>query len=139
LSCYAVSPRAPCMAGLCGHILHHAQVTCHGTVLRAMIDAPPRLASRSTVSHDCRWGWTGGPGWDRVRPSEVSSMNTCRGGRSMPHYMYVSLQDEDKIRVFALDAATGHLTPQSEAPVAGAPSPLAISPDRKVLYVGQRN
>src|SRR5215471_3282664 len=57
----------------------------------------------------------------------------------MPHYMYVSLQDEDKIRVFALDAATGHLTPQSEVPVAGAPSPLAISPDRKVLYVGQRN
>src|SRR5262245_16635600 len=57
----------------------------------------------------------------------------------MPHYMYVSLQDEDKIRVFALEAATGHLTPQSEVPAAGAPSPLAISPDRKVLYVGQRN
>jgi len=57
----------------------------------------------------------------------------------MPHYMYVSLQDEDKIRVFALDAATGHLTPQGEVPAAGGPSPLAISPDRKVLYVGQRN
>src|SRR5438874_1654374 len=57
----------------------------------------------------------------------------------MPYYMYVSLQDEDKIRVFALDAVTGHLTPQGEVLAAGGPSPLTISPDRQVLYVGQRN
>ena len=56
----------------------------------------------------------------------------------MPTYMYVSLQDEDKILMFALDAATGHLTPQGEVPVAGGPSTLAISPDRQVLYVGYR-
>jgi 6-phosphogluconolactonase (cycloisomerase 2 family) len=54
----------------------------------------------------------------------------------MPYYMYVSLQDDDKIRVFTMDAATGQLTPQGEVPVSGGPSPLAISPDRKVLYVG---
>ena len=41
----------------------------------------------------------------------------------MPDYMYVSLQDDDQIRVFTMDAATGHLTPQGEVPVAGGPSP----------------
>jgi 6-phosphogluconolactonase len=57
----------------------------------------------------------------------------------MPHYMYVSLQDDDKIRVLTMDAATGQLTPKSEVPVSGGPSPLTISPDRQVLYVGHRN
>ena len=57
----------------------------------------------------------------------------------MPYYMYVSLQDDDKIRVFTMDAETGQLTPKGEVPVSGGPSPLTISPDRKVLYVGHRN
>src|SRR5574341_1212731 len=57
----------------------------------------------------------------------------------MPYYMYVSLQDEDKIRLFTLDTATGHLTPRGEVPVSGGPSALTLSPDRRVLYVGQRN
>jgi len=38
-----------------------------------------------------------------------------------------------------MDAATGQLTPKGEVPVAGGPSPLTMSPDRKVLYVGHRN
>src|SRR6266404_5052544 len=57
----------------------------------------------------------------------------------MPYYMYVSLQDDDKILVFTMDAATGHLTPKGEVPVAGGPSPLTLSPDQKVLYAGHRN
>ena len=57
----------------------------------------------------------------------------------MPYYMYVSLQDDDKIRILTMDAATGQLTPKGEVPVSGGPSPLTISPDRKVLYVGHRN
>jgi 6-phosphogluconolactonase len=57
----------------------------------------------------------------------------------MPCYMYVSLQDDDKIRVFTMDAETGQLMPKGEVPVSGGPSPLTISPDRKVLYVGHRN
>jgi 6-phosphogluconolactonase len=56
----------------------------------------------------------------------------------MPTYMYVSLQDEDKILMLEMDAATGHLTPQGEVPVAGGPSHLTLSPDRKVLYSGHR-
>ncbi len=57
----------------------------------------------------------------------------------MPNYMYVSLQDDDKIVVFAMDSGTGKLTPKGEVPVAGGPSASAISPDRKTLYVGHRN
>ena len=57
----------------------------------------------------------------------------------MPYYMYVSLQDDDKILVFGMDAGTGKLTPEAEVPIAGGPSASAISPDRKVLYVGHRN
>jgi 6-phosphogluconolactonase len=56
----------------------------------------------------------------------------------MPTYLYVSLQDEDKILILALDGATGHLSPQGEVAVAGGPSTLALSPDRQVLYVGCR-
>ena len=56
----------------------------------------------------------------------------------MPYYMYVSLQDDDKIVFFTMDAGTGKLTPQGEVPVSGGPSPLTLSPDRTVLYVGHR-
>src|SRR2546430_1077717 len=65
-------------------------------------------------------------------------MSESGGGGSMPYYMYVSLQDDDKIVVFTMDAGTGKLTPKGEVPVSGGPSPLTMSPDRKVLYVGHR-
>ena len=56
----------------------------------------------------------------------------------MPYYMYVSLQGDDKILVFTIDAATGKLSPKGEAPASGGPSSLTISPDREFLYVGHR-
>lgn len=56
----------------------------------------------------------------------------------MPYSLYVCLQDEDKIVTFTLDADTGQLTPQAEAPASGGPSVLAISPDGRVVYVGHR-
>jgi 6-phosphogluconolactonase len=56
----------------------------------------------------------------------------------MPNFMYVCLQDEDKILLLAMDTATGRLAPQGEIPIAGGPSTLAISPDRQVLYIGCR-
>ena len=56
----------------------------------------------------------------------------------MPHALYVCLQDDDKIAAFAMDADSGHLTPQGEVAVAGGPSVMAISPDRRTLYVGHR-
>ena|SRR5437879_5006125 len=56
----------------------------------------------------------------------------------MPYSLYVCLQDEDKIVAFTMDGDTGKLTPQTEVPAAGGPSVLAISPDRRTLYVGYR-
>ena len=56
----------------------------------------------------------------------------------MPYYMFLTLQDDNKISVFKMDAGTGELTAMAEVPVSGGPSLLAISPDRKVLYVGHR-
>ena len=56
----------------------------------------------------------------------------------MPTYVYVASQDDNKISVFTLDAGTGKLTPKAEVPISDGPHLLAISPDRKVLYVGQR-
>jgi 6-phosphogluconolactonase len=56
----------------------------------------------------------------------------------MPYALHVCLQDDDKIAAFAIDAETGRLTPQSEAPTTGGPSVMASSPDRHTLYVGHR-
>ncbi len=57
----------------------------------------------------------------------------------MPYYMYVALQEDDKIAVFTIDPQTGTLTPQGEVSVPGGPFTLAISPDRKFLYAGCRD
>ncbi len=56
----------------------------------------------------------------------------------MPYYMYVALQDDNKVSVFTMDAENGKLTPKVDVPVPGGPSLLAISPNRKVLYIGHR-
>ena len=56
----------------------------------------------------------------------------------MPYYMFVALQDDDKIAVFTMNARTGKLTLKTEVGVSGGPSLLAISPDQNVLYVGHR-
>src|ERR1700736_2347360 len=56
----------------------------------------------------------------------------------MPHTLFVCLQDEDKIASYAMGADTGQLSPQGEAPATGGPSVLALSPDRRTLYLGHR-
>ena len=57
----------------------------------------------------------------------------------MTYYAYVSLQGDDKISRFVMDAASGSLEKTGDTPVMGGPAPLTISPDRTSLYVGQRN
>ena len=57
----------------------------------------------------------------------------------MPYFMYVALQEDDKVSVFTIDPQTGKLTPQTEVSVPGGPFTLAISPDRKFLYAGCRD
>ena len=57
----------------------------------------------------------------------------------MTYYAYVSLQGDDKISRFVMDAASGSLEKTGDTPVMGGPAPLTVSPDRTSLYVGQRN
>jgi 6-phosphogluconolactonase len=56
----------------------------------------------------------------------------------MASALYVCLQEEDKIAAFTIDPETGRLTRQAEIAVSGGPSVLAISLDRRMLYLGQR-
>ena len=56
----------------------------------------------------------------------------------MPDMLYVGLQDDDKIGVFALDGNNGELAKRAEVAAAGGPSVTAISPDRNTLYVDYR-
>ena len=57
----------------------------------------------------------------------------------MPYYMYVALQEDDKILVRTIEPQTGKLTPQAEVSIPGGPFTMAISPDRKFLYAGCRD
>ena len=57
----------------------------------------------------------------------------------MSTYMFIALQDDDKILAFTMDTDTGKLTPKAEVSVSGGPSLLAMSPDRTFLYVGHRS
>jgi 6-phosphogluconolactonase len=56
----------------------------------------------------------------------------------MPYALYVCLQDDNQIAVFALDGDSGRLTPSAPVQAAGGPSVMAISPDTERLYVGHR-
>ena len=56
----------------------------------------------------------------------------------MAYYVYVPLQNDDKISVSTMDAGTGKLTLRTEVLVSSGPSMLTISPNRKFLYVGYR-
>jgi 6-phosphogluconolactonase len=56
----------------------------------------------------------------------------------MADVLYVGLQDDDKIVTFSIDAGAAKLVPRAETPAVGAPSVFAVSPDRRVLYVGYR-
>ena len=56
----------------------------------------------------------------------------------MPYFMYVSLQDDDKISIYTMDADSGRLEHQRDETVTGGPAALAIDPQRKYLYVARR-
>src|SRR5476651_2482437 len=53
-------------------------------------------------------------------------------------FVYVSNQASREILVFRLDSATGDLTPVQKVLVNGAALPMAVSPDRRYLYVALR-
>lgn len=53
--------------------------------------------------------------------------------------VYVSNADSGEISVLALDEASGALTPLQSMPCHGIVMPLALRPDRRVLYAARRN
>ena len=57
----------------------------------------------------------------------------------MVQFVYVSLQDEDKILVFALDSTTGGLSLKSEISAIGSPSALTANPEGNIIYASLRN
>ena len=54
-------------------------------------------------------------------------------------YVYVANADSRDISVFAMDAASGALTPIETVPVGGTVMPMAVSPDKRVLYAALRS
>jgi len=55
----------------------------------------------------------------------------------MAEYIYVSLQGEDEILVFAHERAI--LDRRPPVPIHGGPGPLGVSPDRRWIYAGLRD
>ena len=56
----------------------------------------------------------------------------------MPTYLYVSLQQEDRIVQFSLDPDSGGVAQLADYPLAGMPAPLATDPERRFLFAGRR-
>jgi 6-phosphogluconolactonase len=56
----------------------------------------------------------------------------------MAYRVYVPVAAEDKILIWDLDHESGALSLQEEVPLAGGPSPLAVDPAQRFLYVGLR-
>ena len=56
----------------------------------------------------------------------------------MAIYTYVSLQGEDRISIFAMDAATGELEHRGDTALASMPAPLVIDPQKRYLFAGRR-
>ena len=56
----------------------------------------------------------------------------------MAYFMYVSLQNDDKIAIFDMDHSSGKLQAQGSVSV-NRPAPLAVDPERNFLFAGRRN
>jgi 6-phosphogluconolactonase len=56
----------------------------------------------------------------------------------MSYYAYVTLQDDNKVAIWALDRDTGAFSLGEEVTIADGPAPLAMDPDQRHLYVGLR-
>ena len=56
----------------------------------------------------------------------------------MSYRLYVSLQEDDRVSMFAMDGATGRLRHEASTEVSGGPAPMAADPGGRFLYVGRR-
>ena len=56
----------------------------------------------------------------------------------MARYLYVALQDDNRIAAYEADRDTGRLTKLGDTDAPSGPAPLAIDPQREYLYAGLR-
>ena len=56
----------------------------------------------------------------------------------MPTFMYVSLQDEDRIAQYTPEPTSGALAHHANYALAGMPAPMAVDPQKRFLFVGRR-
>ena len=56
----------------------------------------------------------------------------------MAYYLYVSIQEEDRIAIFNMAPKTGKLKHQGDVELKGRPAPMAVDPDRNYLFAGRR-
>ena len=56
----------------------------------------------------------------------------------MAYYIYVSLMDDDRIRVYTIDADSGKLDRKHEVPLSGGTAAMATDSGRRFLYVSRR-
>jgi 6-phosphogluconolactonase len=56
----------------------------------------------------------------------------------MSYRLYISLQNDDCIRLFEMDSKSGALSPRGEVEARGGPAPMALNPAGNTVYVGFR-
>ena len=56
----------------------------------------------------------------------------------MTTFMYVSLQQEDRIAQYTLDPSSGAIEHHADYALAGMPAPMAVDPEKRFLFVGRR-
>ncbi len=56
----------------------------------------------------------------------------------MAYYLYISIQEEDRIAIFTMTPKTGKLKHQGDMELKGRPAPMAMDPDRNYLFAGRR-
>jgi 6-phosphogluconolactonase len=69
----------------------------------------------------------------------ASALLALSATASAATWVYVANADSQDVSVFALDRASASLTPVETVPVGGMAMPMAVSPDKRVLYVGLRS
>lgn len=78
--------------------------------------------------------------WRRLAlPLVASALSLGAGSAMAATWVYVSNADSQDLSVLELDRSAGTLKPVETVPLAGMAMPMAVSPDKRVLYVALRS
>lgn len=73
------------------------------------------------------------------RLATAAALWTLAAAAPAATWVYVSNADSQDLSVLALDRSTGTLSPVETVPLGGQAMPMALSPDKRVLYVALRS